>query len=189
MFRQILKALPGAEPTSKLHSAKAPLSSPDRLPLRLCAVPHGSPALAPGSSVHDRQWGALQIDARCGISLAACRQQNCKCWLLLWHTPQTALHRCLRRPKQGCSWPEVVAQRALAAPDCSQLPHAGGVNFSVTFRTPAHQSPPVGKLCLYCVPHFMNEEAVLQVKELIFFPKIKSKYDRVRTERKKREIE
>ena len=86
--------------------------------------------------------GAWQIDANVtGISLATCKQQNCKCWLFLWQTPQTALHRCLRRPKQGCPWPAVLAHRAPAAHDPSQLPHCSFQFSSVTQSCPTLYDP------------------------------------------------
>ena len=116
--------------------------------------------------------GAWQIDANVAvISLATCKQQNCKCRLLLWQTPKTGLHRCLRRPKQGCPWPVVLAQRA---PDPSQLPPYRRGQFltyiqdTITLKSTSWKT-------LYFVSHFMNEEAILRIKELIFpFPKLRA---------------
>ena len=58
-----------------------------------------------------------------GISLAMHIQQNSKCWLLstvldaaLGYTPDCFAQAALKRPKQGCSQPEVLAQRTLALP-------------------------------------------------------------------------
>lgn len=52
-----------------------------------------------------------------GISLAMRIQKNCKCWLLstalaaaLAYAQDCFAQAALRRPKQGCSQPEVLAQ-------------------------------------------------------------------------------
>lgn len=194
MLRQILRAFPGAEPTKNPTLLRLLSHTPDRLPLGLCGMPLGhlnhklvlwlqSLWSMVGNGVLCRQtpmWRA---------SLATHGQKNCKCQLLssvlaaaLVHTPDCSAQAAMRSPKQGCLWPEVLAQEALAAPDPLNCSIAGRISVLPTFKTAACQSPLVGKCCLDCVLHFMNEETVMQIKELIF-PRLIVNYGRVSTER------
>ena len=130
--------------------------------------------------------GAWQIDANVAvISLATCKQQNCKCLLLLWHTPQTGLHRCLRRPKQGCPWPAVLAQRA---PDPSQLlPYRRGqfltyIQDTITLKSTSWKT----FVCILCLILWMKKLFYRSRSWFFFPPKTKSKYGRLRTEREEK---
>lgn len=175
MLRQILSALPRAEPTRNPTVSKLILSH------SLTGFPWICVLSALGTWITN-----LYIDTRMSDPCWAveCLADRCPCgqhpwprtdsWIVCWllsivlaaslaYTPE-----CLRALNKAAHCQRYWIRRLWLPLTLLSYLIERGVNFSPTFRIPVCHNPLVGKHCLDCVLHFMNKESVMQIKKLIF---------------------